>query len=135
MKRVDVGRRDEADELPGNDGCQASGSSARLRSGEDSKHTHTQVKFKSISAICKVKTDLTLLDDGTIPFQFYQIWKTTLKRNPILASRCAIRICHVTVSLAYAVNLNLKLPVMCLEALLVLEVLWRIWQGSAFAAY
>lgn len=22
-----------------------------------------------------------------IPFQFYQIWKTTLKRNPILASR------------------------------------------------
>ena len=64
MKRVDVGRRDEADELPGNDGCQASGSSARLRSGEDSKHTHTQVKFKSISAICKVKTDLTLLDDG-----------------------------------------------------------------------
>ena len=65
MKRVDVGRRDEADELPGNDGCQASGSSARLRSGEDSKHTHTQVKFKSISAICKVKTDLTLLDDGT----------------------------------------------------------------------
>ena len=32
-------------------------------SDEDSKHTHTQVQ----SAICKVKTDLTLLDDGRWP--------------------------------------------------------------------